>query len=87
MFNSKDIYYFVKSCVEKIVLNPETFQLIVFLGVEAGLIFSVDFSETILHLKTPLSEADLTRMSTRGLELEDLWIVCGEDMRDHYENR
>lgn len=86
MFNSKNLYYFVKSCVEKMVLHPETFQFIVFIAVEAGLIYSEDFSETILYLKSPLSEADLTRMSIRNLEIEDLWIVCGKDMRDHYES-
>jgi hypothetical protein len=83
-FSSKDLYYLIKGCVEKIVLHPETFQFALFVGVELGLIFSEDLGETILHLNQPLTEADLTRMSVNGLEIEDLWIVAGSDMKDHF---
>lgn len=83
-FSSKNLYNLIKGCVEKIVLHPETFQFALFVGVELGLIFSENLSETILHLNQPLTEADLTRMTVNGLEMEDLWIVCGEDMKDNF---
>ena len=83
-FSSKDVYYLVKRCVEKIVLNPEAFQFGIFIGAELGLMLAEENYETILNFKMPLSEDNLTRMSINGLEIEDLWIVARTDMRDHF---
>jgi hypothetical protein len=84
MFNSKDLYYLIKRCVERIVRQPESFQLGLTVAIQVALICLEDSSETVLNLPIPFSDADLARMSVHGLEFEDLWIVGSKAMREQY---
>ena len=84
MFNSKDLYYLIKRCVERIAMQPDTFQLGLTVAIQVALIRLEDSSKTVLNLSIPFSDADLARMSVHGLEFEDLWIVARKDMREQY---
>jgi hypothetical protein len=84
MFNSKDLYYLIKRGVERLVIEPENFQLGLTVAIQIALICLEDSYETVLNLPIPFSDADLARMSVHGLEFEDLWIVARKDMREQY---